>query len=107
SRVWDQQAKFSLRLGPLTYGELCGVLPCGKAFQPLAQLARFFVGQEVDFDVQLVLEAAQVPSCRLGARGERAPRLGWSAWLKTRAFVRDADDAVLGLHLTRVGAVSA
>jgi type VI secretion system protein ImpH len=106
-RVWDQQAGFRLRLGPLTYPQLCGFLPSGPAFRPLAQLTRFFVGQEVDFDVQLVLRASEVPACRLGAPDARAPRLGWSAWLKTRDFTRDADDPVLGMHLTRIGALPA
>ena len=105
-RVWDQQARFRVRIGPLTFRRFCDFLPTGRAFRALAQLTRFFVGQEVDFDVQLVLEASEVPACRLGARDDRAPRLGWSTWLKTREFARDADDAVLGLHLTGIGAMA-
>jgi type VI secretion system protein ImpH len=105
-RVWDQQAKFRLRLGPLNLVRFCDFLPSGRGFRPLAQLTRFFVGQEIEFDVQLTLKASEVPPCRLGARDERAPRLGWSTWLKTREFVRDAEDAVLGLHLTKIGAVA-
>jgi type VI secretion system protein ImpH len=71
----------------------------------LAQLTRFFVGQECDFDVQLVLRRDEVPGCRLGDTGPRAPRLGWSTWLKTKPFAADAGDTVLGRHLTRVGAL--
>jgi type VI secretion system protein ImpH len=105
SRVWDQQAKFALRVGPLSYGAFCGFLPSGDAFRPLVQFARFFVGQEFDFDVRLVLKAPEVPGCRVGAPDERAPRLGWSTWLKTREFTRDADDAVLAGRLTQIGAL--
>jgi type VI secretion system protein ImpH len=99
-RVWDQQAKFVLRMGPLGYGTFCDLLPSGTAFAPLVRLTWFLAGQECDFDVQLVLRAAEVPRCRLGETGPTAPRLGWSTWLKTRAFARDADETVLTGGLT-------
>jgi type VI secretion system protein ImpH len=105
SRVWDQQAKFVLRVGPLAYPEFCGFLPSGTAFRPLVKLTRFFAGQEFDFDVRLVLMAAEVPWCRLGETGDRAPRLGWSTWLKTRDFSQDADGTVLTGSLTQIGAL--
>ncbi len=105
SHVWDQQAKFLLRVGPLTYAEFCELLPSGRAFPSLVQLTRFFVGQEFDFDVQLVLRAAEVPRCRLEGTGPRAPRLGWSTWLRTGAFRRDAERPVLTGRWTRRGAV--
>jgi len=104
-RFWDQQARFRLRIGPLGLGLFCDLLPSGRQFRVLAQLTRFFVGQELDFDVQLVLRRDEVPRCRLGETGPRAPRLGWSTWLKTKPFADDADDAVLGRHLTSLGAL--
>lgn len=104
ARVWDQQARFALRVGPLTYAQFCDFLPSGTAFKSLVQLTRFFVGQEFDFDVRLVLRAADVRGCRLGETGSDAPRLGWTTWLKTRAFSRDVDDAVLTGGWTRSGA---
>ena len=70
-------------------------LPSGNAFRPLVLLTRFFVGQERDFDLQLVLLAAEIPPARLGEQGERGPRLGWSAWLKTREFEHDSEDVIL------------
>jgi type VI secretion system protein ImpH len=97
--VWDQQAQFTLRVGPLTFPTFCQFLPSGNAFRSLVQLTRYFVGQECDFDIQLVLKAAAVPSCRLGEVGDHAPRLGWSAWLKTEEFTHDAGDTVLASHL--------
>jgi type VI secretion system protein ImpH len=94
SHVWDQQAKFCVRLGPLSLAEFTTFLPSGSAFRALIDLTRFFAGQEYDFEVQLIIKAADVPWCRLGEKGEGAPRLGWSAWLKTGKFTHDADDAV-------------
>jgi len=107
SRVWDQHAKLRIQVGPLSIAEYDEFLPSGSAFQPLVQLARYFVGQEVDFDVQLVLKAAEVPRCCLGAKGIGGPRLGWSTWLKTEDFTHDAGDAVACGGPTRFGAFPA
>jgi type VI secretion system protein ImpH len=106
SRVWDQQARFKLRLGPLTFAQFCQFLPSGSAFRPLVGLTRFYAGEECDFDVQLILKAAEVPACHLGKTGEDAPRLGWSTWLKSGEFTCDAEDAMLPGHLTSKGASS-
>ena len=92
-RVWDVQSKFRLRVGPLTYAQFRSLMPNGDALRPLAQMARTYVGLEFDFDVQLVLRAAEVPWCRLGP-GEDAPHLGWNTWMRSGEFTRDVADAV-------------
>jgi type VI secretion system protein ImpH len=104
-RFWDQQAGFRLRLGPLGFELFSELLPSGHQSRVLNQLARFFVGQALDFDIQLVLRADEVPACRLGDRGPRAPRLGWSTWLSAQPRMQDTDDTVLGRHWTRRGAL--
>ncbi len=106
-RVWDQQAKFRLRFGPLGFEQFCQLLPSGRSFAPAVAATRMFVGQECDFDVQLVLRGEEVPYCKLGEGGERAPRLGWSAWLKTREFDQDSDAVVLHGSGTLAGAFPA
>jgi type VI secretion system protein ImpH len=93
-RVWNQQAGFRVRLGPLTYERFTHFLPGGEVFMKLASLVRFFAGPTLDFDVQLILQAAEVPYCRL-SDDLNAPRLGWSTWLKTEEFAFDAPDTVL------------
>lgn len=98
--VWDQQAQFRLRLGPLTFAEFCQFLPSGAGFRPLVAITRFSAGEESDFDVQLILKAAEVPPCRLGGDGQPAMRLGWSTWLKSQECMSDADDAMFAGRLT-------
>jgi len=95
TRIWDRQSKFRLRLGPLDREQFRSFLPSGDAFLPLTQLVRLFVGQEYDFDVQLVLKKDDVPACQLKTGVEEGPRLGWSSWLKTREFTRDAEESIL------------
>jgi type VI secretion system protein ImpH len=99
-RVWNQQAKFALRVGPLTLAKFRRFLPNGDAFRPLIEFARYCSGQEFDFDVQLVLRAAEVPWCRLGT-----VQLGFTSWLKTHEFVLDADQVLFSGGLTRLGAL--
>jgi len=85
------------------FAPLAAIDPSGEAFERLVGLTRFYAGQEWDFDVQLILKAAEVPACRLGETGEQAPRLGWSTWLKPQERCRNADEAVLAgkLSLTK------
>jgi type VI secretion system protein ImpH len=93
-QVWNQQAGFRVQLGPITYKRFVHFLPGGQAFSKLVNLTRFFVGRALDFDVQLILQAAEVPWCQL-SDDPASPRLGWSTWLKTEDFTRDARDTIL------------
>jgi type VI secretion system protein ImpH len=100
TRIWDQQAKFRLRIGPLGADEFNRLLPGGDAYRPFVQMTRYCSGQEFDFEAQLVLKAAEAPWCRLG---DANARLGYSTWLKTREFERDADQVVFTGALTGLG----
>lgn len=91
-QVWNQQARFHVRLGPLTLSRFRALLPGTAAFRKLRELTRFFAGQAIEFDFHLILKAQEVPFCRLD---ENAPRLGWDSWLKTEEFTSDAADLVL------------
>ncbi|HEY1755879.1 MAG TPA: type VI secretion system baseplate subunit TssG [Bryobacteraceae bacterium] len=94
--VWDQQARFRIRLGPLKLVEFLAFLPDGDAIGELQDLVRFYVGPVLRFDVQLVLKADEVPFSQLGDESRAGPRLGWCGWAKTEEFQNDAGDAVFG-----------
>ncbi len=99
-RVWDVQGKVRLRLGPLNYGQFIRLLPdptpvpYRKGFFLLSHLTRLYVGPELDFEVQLILRADEVPECRLPEEGEAGPILGWNSWIHSLPIDADADDAV-------------
>jgi type VI secretion system protein ImpH len=99
-RVWDVQSKILVRVGPLDLERFQELLPevssrTGRnAFFLLTHLIRFYVGPEIDFDVQLVLRADEVPGTRLPYSDDDGPALGWNTWLRTEPFPSDADDAV-------------
>jgi type VI secretion system protein ImpH len=93
-RIWDQQARFRIRIGPVDLRTFRDFLPNGGAMVKLKELTRYLVGQALAFDVQVFLCAADVPGFRLTDQGAEAPRLGWEGWLKTADFKTDAGDAV-------------
>src|SRR5207302_1785610 len=86
-------------VGPLRYAQFNDLLPDRtpvpqrKTFFLLAQLVRLYIGPELDFDVQLILKAEDVPACRL-AEGDGVPQLGWNTWIITATPQQDAEDAV-------------
>jgi type VI secretion system protein ImpH len=96
-RVWQVQSKFRLRVGPLTFVQFRRLMPNGDTLRPLSEMTRTYVGPEFDFDVQLVLLAAEVPWCRLGGEPADGARLGWNTWVRGGELTRDADDAVFSL----------
>ncbi len=91
SRIWECQLNFRIKMGPMNLADYERMLPHGDAFQRLKYWLLNYVGEHFFWDVQLVLEAGEVPDTCLG----RAGRLGWTSWLKTKPFDRDADDLVL------------
>ncbi len=97
ARVWDAQSKFRLKFGPLTYAEFTAMLPSGTAFKPAAEMTRLLVGMELDFDVQLIMKAEEVPPCVLTTRAKRKPMLGWTTWLKTLPFEEDDSQVILAV----------
>ncbi|WP_207480967.1 type VI secretion system baseplate subunit TssG [Arenibaculum pallidiluteum] len=98
-RSQSVQGSFRIVLGPLDYAAFRDFLPGGPGMARLAALARFQVGPDLDFDVQLVLRRAEVPECELAAGGAAEPRLGWNAWLGPQGAPGDAADAVFGSAL--------
>ena len=108
-RVWDVQSKFRLRVGPLEPGAVPGISPLAEPSANArrsscsSHLIRFYVGPELDFDVQLVLKADEVPDCQLPKGRAEGPSLGWNTWLRSEPFAQDADDAVFPAQvLTKV-----
>ena len=101
-RVWDRKSKFRVRLGPMSYAQFVEFLP-DRA--PIPERKTFFLlvapgpplrrARRLDFDVQLVLKAEDVPECQLTGDGTFGARLGWNTWLLTRPASTDAEDVVI------------
>lgn len=97
-RIWDQQSKFRVRLGPMAFAQFQAFLPNGTANRPFRSIVNFMAGVEGEFDLQLLLKAKQIPGLVLTTRAMRRPMLGWTTWLKTKPFAADDEQVVLSLN---------
>ena len=95
-RVWDVQSKFRVRVGPVGYEAFRRLMPNGDRLRAVCQMTRTYAGPELDFDVQPVLKANEVPLCKLKNSGERSC-LGWNTWVHSRPMTHDVDDAVFSV----------
>jgi len=94
SKVWDQQSKFRVLLGPLTFTQYLAFLPNGSAYRAIRSVVKLFAGLEFDYDLRLRLIGKQVPSCILTTRAQRKPMLGWTTFLKTQP-VKGVDEQLV------------
>lgn len=90
--VWDPQARFRVRLGPLAIDRFRGFLPGGSAWKALLEWVRFFAGPALAFRVTMVLKSDDVHGCRLGDETPEAAQPGWVAWLGGDGGTGDRSD---------------
>jgi type VI secretion system protein ImpH len=89
--VWGCQQRFRIVLGPLGLTDFKRMLPNQNSIRRLAAVVRNYLGDEKDWDVQLILKQSEVPDARLG----HETGLGLTSWLSHPTRERDADDVVL------------
>lgn len=84
--VWDRQHNFRIHVGPLDADAFAALLPDGAQLPRILPLVRHYVGDELHWDLRLVLRRDQVRPTRPGVHG----RLGWTSWLGQAERPRDA-----------------
>ncbi len=92
--VWDRQHKFRIRFGPLKLDEYMGLLPDGEPFRHLVAWVAEYLGHELDWDLNLVLEQPEVPRLQLNGQF----RLGFNTWVGQPK--EDARDLILAHGIT-------
>ncbi|MBT0957271.1 type VI secretion system baseplate subunit TssG [Alphaproteobacteria bacterium KMM 3653] len=75
-RVYSINDKAVIEIRTESLEEYRSFLPGGGMFTRLADMVEFYLGDMVDFDVELALPRAHVPSTQLGKSG----KLGWTSW---------------------------
>ena len=98
--VWNCQHKFRIICGPLRLAQFLRLLPGRPSLTRLRDLVRNYVGFGLDWDVNLVLDGADVPRLRLGESGH----LGWTTWLGDRKSHTNADDVVIRPNIAELKA---
>lgn len=117
SRVWDRQHRFRIRIGPVGLEPYEALLPGGETLKVVVDLVRGYLCEQLDWELQLLLHADEVPGLRLGrAKPDRHQppakqpaqqppepwrnRLGWTTWLGSR---NSGQPAVMTLAPERLG----
>ena len=90
-RVWGCQHKFRITLGPLTLDDFKSFLPVGDRIRRLTALVRNYIGDELAWDLRLILKYEEMPAARLS----NDTRLGWTTWLGKKPQATDANDLVI------------
>ena len=86
ARAWTGQQKFRVVLGPLARAQFQRMLPGGASLPKLVAVVRNYVGDELIWDLRLVLGEQIEEQMRLGSS-----RLGWTGWLGRAAGGRRED----------------
>jgi type VI secretion system protein ImpH len=87
-RAWQRQTKFRVVLGPLDQRQFQSMLPGQANQRRLVAVVRSYVGEELSWDLRLILDQGTDQPLRLGTA-----RLGWDAWLGRRP--RGREDVIL------------
>jgi type VI secretion system protein ImpH len=103
ARVWQRDLRLRLVVGPLDRSSFDAFLPGGLAARALHSLLTLFTGVTLEYEVELVLRAADVREVTLTggstiAEGSTIGRLGWDAYLVEGAQLENRRDVRYELH---------
>ncbi len=96
-RVWQRDRRLRLAVGPLTSAQFEGFLPGAKGARALKSLLTMFTGVVLEYEVEVVLLAAEVKGLTLDS-GRSGGRLGWDAFLATQPQGDDRRDVRYDIH---------
>jgi len=89
--VWQCQQKFRIILGPLDKKDYRRFLPGYESEKRLRSMVRNYVGDSMNWDLNLVLKKGNAPSIKLGLDDN----LGWNTWLGKITDENDISDLIL------------
>jgi type VI secretion system protein ImpH len=90
-RVWQRDLRLRLVAGPLDHAGFTAFLPGGLAAHALASLLAMFTGLCLEYEVELVLRAADVRPVTM-REGSNLGRLGWDTYLVHGPQQQDRND---------------
>jgi len=97
-RVWQRNLCLRLTVGPLAHAGFQAFLPGGMAARALRSVLALFTGVTLEYEVEVVLRAADVHNTTLDAC--HPGRLGWDAFLVLDSPPADRHDVRYQLHAT-------
>lgn len=97
ARVWQRDLRLRLVIGPLDLAAYEDFLPGGRAARALASLLAMFTGLSLEYEVRLVLRAADVHGTLL-AEPRTNGRLGWDSFIVDGPQPADRADVCYEIH---------
>jgi type VI secretion system protein ImpH len=97
ARVWQRDLRMRLTIGPLSAADFESFLPGGRAAGALEKMLAMFTGVCLEYEVKLVLRAADVAGVRLAPERTNG-RLGWDSFLITGGAAMDRADVCYDIH---------
>ncbi|TFW31008.1 type VI secretion system baseplate subunit TssG [Massilia horti] len=97
ARVWQRDLRLRLVIGPLDYASFDAFLPVGLAARALKSMLTMFTGVSLEYEVELVLRAADVHGVSFTDDGT-VGRLGWDTYLVTGPQTQDRNDVRYDIH---------
>ena len=101
SRVWQRDLRVRLRIGPLARADFEQFLPGAKAALALKKILTLFTGVCLEYEVQLLLRAADVRGTSLDSK-DGGGRLGWDLFLTSKPEMQDRTDVRYDIHALAV-----
>lgn len=96
--VFSVEDKIKIRLFAADLDQYCDFLPSGKLCPQLTDAVYFYLGDEMDWDVELALPASKTRPIVLSKSKGLGAQLGWTSWLAPRPDPADAVRADARFH---------
>lgn len=90
-RVRVTQDRFRVVAGPLSEADYLRLMPGGESLKRLVDLVRSYVGDELSWELQLMMDREATDTVRLGGRAQ----LGMNSWLLSKPLSEDPADMVI------------
>jgi type VI secretion system protein ImpH len=84
--ILSVQDKIRIRVYAKSLAEYIRFLPTGDLCEPLADLVFFYIGEQLDWEVEPAIPTGAVEPLRIGKFGQ----LGWTSWMAPNWTVTDA-----------------
>jgi type VI secretion system protein ImpH len=103
SRLWRNDLRVRLHIGPLDEEKAKGFLPHGPSHCALQDMVRLFAVPSVQYEVRLLLDEPCLKPLTLRTKGQDRKRLGWNSFLTGTVGKASRPDIRSVLRLTTAG----
>lgn len=83
AQILDTTGKFRIHIGPLSDSSFQNLIPDRGVFKRIEELVGFYLDQPLDWDLEAVIDPAEIHPVSLGATESDHCRLGWDTWLSS------------------------